>query len=554
MTWETGAPGSGTASRSWDAAETEQLCTVLGGFFDLQDPQFFQQVMFGVGKRLGGGHGRPFTVPHHTDVRSRIVALVQTIEQHRDPEGVLRALADTLRFLRGDQAAMAELDELVEELAPAGRLPGPRLRAVIATLDAMKKAVPLAAASDALVRAALPGEPSALRGNETVPAMVRRLNDAREAVPADGVGVGVGAGAGAGTGGEDPAGAEGPLVLRFLAELARALSDDAAGLLRGHIALAVTELQLPPHAGAALAGRRGRLHGRAARRVLQIRLSETAPGKQEYEMDGTLFDWTEGGLERPRKREGKRPYGVRELKELGRTCLIEWEDLAAQLDEADRVQVEFLLPWSLLGHPVDRWLTDTQGYLLGHKYPVVIRSLDRLRQRSWHRDWQHRWKALQRTAAPGHARQVGWLATHTATALEEQLEEHCEVLYPRGRDGEIRAWLDAHPDAAGVALAFPYDHEDPRHALLVREAVCEGVPFMVWRRDKGNPAELAERLRESERERYTDLPAHVRLWRRLADREDLSDMRNNLTLFWDDPDCVYRETALSVPGAHADRS
>ncbi|MFG1805061.1 hypothetical protein [Streptomyces sp. NPDC049040] len=532
-----GSHGFDTAPRNWDAAEADQLCTVLGGFFDFQDPQFFQQVVFAVGKRLGPGYGRPFAVAFHHDVRSQIVALVQTIERHRDPEGVLRALADTLRFLRGDQAAMAELDELVEELAPAGRLLGPRLRAVVATLDAMKKAVPLAAASDALARAALPGEPSALRGNETVTDMVRRLNDAREAVPAGGA-----------TGGE-VGHEQGPLVLRFLAELARVLPEDAAAVLRGHIALAAEELLLPPHVAAALAARRGLPHGPAARRVLQIRLNETAPGKQEYEMDGTLFDWTDSGLQRPRKRAGKRPYGIRELKELGRTCLIEWEDLAAQLDEADRVQVEFLLPWSLLGHPVDRWLTDTQGYLLGHKYPVVIRSLDRLRQRSWHRDWELRWKALQRTATPGHARPIGWLATDSATVLDQS----CEVLYLSGREGEIRAWLDAHPDAAGVALAFAYDHHDPRHALSVQEAVCEGVPFMVWRRDDGNPAELALRLRESEDKHYTDLPAHLRLWRRGAARDDLSDMHNHLTLLWDDPDCVYRETALSVPGAYADQ-
>lgn len=526
-----------TVSNRWGLEETEQLCTVLGGFFDFQDPQFFRQVLVAMGKRIGGGNGRPFAVPYHADVRSQIAALVQVMEQHRDPEGALRALADTLRFLRGDHAAMTELEELVEELAPAGRLLGPRLRAIVASLDAMKKAIPLTAAGDALARAVLPGEPVGLRGNEGVLLMVRRLNDAREAVPASPGGTG------------EPADAGAPLVLRFLAELARSLSDDAANLLRSHIALAADELQLPAHVSAALTSRRGPLHDHlGGDRLLQIRLTETAPGKQEYTVDAMLFDWTEKGLQRPRKREGTRPYGARELKELGRTCLVEWEDMATQLDEADRVQVEFLLPWPLLGEPVERWLTDAHGYLLGHKYPVVIRSLDRMRQRSWHRDWERRWTALQRTAVSG-AGPVGWLATDPVAMLEE----HCEVLYVRGRDGEIRAWLDTHPDAVGMALAFAYDHRNPRHTLSVQEAVCEGVPFMIWRRDDGNPAELARRLAESAQERYSDLPARIRLWRRGADRDDLADMHNHLTLLWDDPGRVYRETALSTPGAYPGR-
>ncbi|QES47830.1 hypothetical protein DEJ50_08420 [Streptomyces venezuelae] len=515
----------------WSVQDVERLRTTLGAFSDLDDPQVFRQVRVLMGRQLGEGPG-PFPVPAYNDPRSQIAALVDVMDRHQDPERALRALADTLGYLRSEEAAMAELDELVEELAPSGRLPRSRLRAVAAELDALRAIVPPAVASGALDRALLPGEPSGLRGSETVSGMLLRLNDARE--PAGG-----------------RAAAEGPLVLRFLAELAAALPGEPAELLRSHLVLAGRELGLAVDVRNALAARcrpaAGRVPHPPGRRVLQIRLSETSPGKQEYEVDATLFDWTDDGLRRPRKREAEQPYSLGDLQQLGHTCLIQWEDLAARLDRAHSVRVEFLLPWSLLDHPVERWLTDTQGYLLGHKYPVVIRSLDRMRQQSWHRDWQRRWQAFNHPDAPGPPEQgVGWLALE-ATASLDGGGHGADILRLRGREGEVRAWLDTRPDSAGLALAFAYDHRDPRRAGALREAVCEGVPFMVWRRDGGNPAELAERLREPARQRFADLPAVLRLWRRSASRDDAADMHNHLTLLWDDPHCVPPESVLTAP-------
>ncbi|MFI7415071.1 hypothetical protein ACIBU0_41195 [Streptomyces sp. NPDC049627] len=505
--------------RGWNAADLERLCGALGAFSDLDDPQFFRQVCFMLGKRLGR-----FAVQYHADPRNRVLALVQAIDRAQERDRALRALADTLRFLRGDELAMTELDEVVTQLAPESRLSGTRLRAIVEYLDARKTTVPLVAAHDALRRALLPGEPSGLRGTEDVSGMVRRLNDAKET----------------GAAFDDAA----PVVLRFLAELAASAAKDVAEVLRSHVLHAADELGLPPDVRAGLAGRPAAVLPHADRRVLQIRLSESAPGQQEYAVEAALFDWTEEGLCRPLRRGSERVYTVRELQQCGRTCLVEWEDLVIGLDAADHAHVEFLLPWSLLAHPVERWLTDDQGYLLGHKYPVVVRSLDRIRQRSWHRDWKRRWTVLRNSGvACGPEQLVGWLALERAPALEE----HGDVLYLRGRDGEVRTWLDDHPDSAGIALAFSYDHGNPRCALALQEAVCEGVPFMVWRRDHGDPTELAERLRESGQDRFADLPARLRQWRRSAPRDDESDMHNHLTLFWDDPDCVQREGPLSVP-------
>lgn len=513
-------PGPWEKRPGLSAYDVDRLCAALAAFSDLRDPSFFAQVTYLMDKQLGR-----FDVPFHPHPRSRIFALVEAIDRAQEPDRALRALMHTLRNLRGDEAAVAELERIVAELAPDGRLSGSRLQAIVGYLDALKTTVSLVVAHDALRRALLPGEPSGLRGTEDLCGMVSRLNDAKEAPTADGT--------------------TEPLVLRFLAELAASVPQDVAEVLRSHILLAAHDLGLGHQVGAALVARPAAVPARAHRRVLQIRLDDRACDAQRYTLEATLYDWTEDGLRHPLRRDSKRVYTVRELQQCGRTCLVEWEDLVLGLDAADHAHVEFLLPWSLLAHPVERWLTDDQGYLLGHKYPVVVRSLDRIRKPSWHRDWRQRWTVLREHGAHREGGGLlGWLALDAATALEE----HGDVLYLRGRDGEVRAWLDDHPDSAGIALAFAYDHDNPRCAGALREAVCEGVPFMVWRRDQGDATELAERLRESAPVRFADLPTRMRRWRRSAPRDDETDMHNHLTLFWDDPDCVQWEGPLSEPG------
>ncbi|MFI8356555.1 VMAP-C domain-containing protein [Streptomyces cyaneofuscatus] len=502
------------------------------GFSDLHEHEVFQQVLLHMGKHLNADT-TPFTVKHHTHPRSRLTALVSAMDRHQDRGAALRALADTMRLLRPDEAAMLHLDEVVDELAPVGRLPAPRMRAIVAQLDSMRTALPLPSAGEALRRALLPGEPSGLRGSETVTEMVIRLGDARECTAP----------------GTD-ASAHPPLVLRFLAELAGELPEREQAVLRHHVSLAAGELGLPAREEADLARRGGRPADQGGRRVLQIRLRETTPGRQRYAVDAALFDWTEAGLSRPRKREAQRPFTLGELKQFGRTCLADWSDLAARLDDADRVRVEFLLPWSLLGHPVERWLTDGHTYLLGHKYPVVIRSLDRMERASWRRDWVRRWQALHHPATGQRSDGVAWLALDAAPA--GRLDG--EVLRLRGRDGEVRAWLDAHPGATSFGLAFAYDPQSPKRALALQEAVCEGVPLIVWRRDDGDPAELARRLGAISAAEFSELPDHLRLWRRAAARDDSADMHNHLTLLWDDPDCVRREGALAAPDARPQKS
>ena len=68
-----------------------------------------------------------------------------------------------------------------------------------------------------------------------------------------------------------------------------------------------------------------------------------------------------------------------------------WSGCAAE------VAVEFVLPRVLLNVPVHSWRSDRHSgdpQPLFISYPTVIRSLERMSSRQWHRKWRVRWSAL----------------------------------------------------------------------------------------------------------------------------------------------------------------
>src|SRR6202042_1428869 len=82
-----------------------------------------------------------------------------------------------------------------------------------------------------------------------------------------------------------------------------------------------------------------------------------------------------------------------EIDDAGARFLEQAGGLGWSLGEARELVVEFLLPLSLLGHPVERWSLD-EGYPIGYAYPVVVRSLDRQRKEFFYQSWRRRWDLL----------------------------------------------------------------------------------------------------------------------------------------------------------------
>jgi hypothetical protein len=76
---------------------------------------------------------------------------------------------------------------------------------------------------------------------------------------------------------------------------------------------------------------------------------------------------------------------------------------------AGELTIEFVLPDELLNLPVESWCwggDSTEPDELGLRYPVVIRSLRRLRTPAWHRPWYRRWECLVGSSGTGPSPQA----------------------------------------------------------------------------------------------------------------------------------------------------
>jgi hypothetical protein len=62
------------------------------------------------------------------------------------------------------------------------------------------------------------------------------------------------------------------------------------------------------------------------------------------------------------------------------------------------IRIEFVLPMALLNLDIDQWQWETQSAFpqpMGCRFPVVVRSLERMQKAAWHRPWYARWEELE---------------------------------------------------------------------------------------------------------------------------------------------------------------
>jgi hypothetical protein len=187
--------------------------------------------------------------------------------------------------------------------------------------------------------------------------------------------------------------------------------------------------------------------------------------------------------------------------------------------DAEYIRVEFLLPRDLLGLPVDQWPGRPEGeppQPLGLRHQIVVRSLDRMRARHWHRAWRLRWDRL--------------------AEAESLLGK--ELLVPSAVTGpvELRR-LDAELAATRqVIMVLPHRPQQLPDGDEVLIGLRAGMPAMLWLRDDRFTdhfeAEVGELLTAGR-----DLPETARLLRgaafSAADPE--THVGSHVTLLWDDP-------------------
>ncbi|WP_285474716.1 hypothetical protein [Actinoplanes sp. NBRC 101535] len=183
-----------------------------------------------------------------------------------------------------------------------------------------------------------------------------------------------------------------------------------------------------------------------------------------------------------------------------------------------RLRIEFVLPDHLLNLPVEQWAKeyDSAGdpvplYL---SYAVVVRSLERMRNRHRHAFWWQRWRTVADT--PGFA-------------LSRHAQDH-----PHGLAESIAQ------DTRIVALVLSGPPEPVRSDGMkeIGMAVRAGIPIIVWHRRRAPTPQFREIVDNSIRfGEITELPDRAfRL--RLAhwvDDDERADISRNLVVLWDDP-------------------
>ena len=141
-----------------------------------------------------------------------------------------------------------------------------------------------------------------------------------------------------------------------------------------------------------------------------------------------------------------------------------WSDLQQS------VVLEFILPWELLGEPVEWWDKESDSGSptpLVMDYTVLVRSFERLRKANWHRPWHKKWRQFKDRPAQSSSywNRPGSSNFHLERELKQDEQAVCLVL--------------SEPPGA--------DSESGRQEYLA--GLRAGVPVMIWHRgDCSDPA------------------------------------------------------------------
>ncbi|MBL1100684.1 VMAP-C domain-containing protein [Streptomyces coffeae] len=248
------------------------------------------------------------------------------------------------------------------------------------------------------------------------------------------------------------------------------------------------------------------------------------------------------------------------------------EELIARLQpyvqhlDPETLTFEFLLPWEALGWPVDEWNLRGGGQLavarpIGRYGPVVVRSLDRLRDGWSTSQWTARWERLDgRSAADDPPPRACWLDGDGTPADEadDRSESDCRPLVADMASPQaLAAEVASRKDISCLILTYPYPHLATTVPDALLSAIQEGVPAAVWwrgHRDGSVPPGRARRVAELAEAGagLSGLPATVLTLRQEAARcAKGSHDGTGIAVLWDNPGWhPERLRRLGGPRAH----
>lgn len=195
-------------------------------------------------------------------------------------------------------------------------------------------------------------------------------------------------------------------------------------------------------------------------------------------------------------------------------------------DDIEEVVVEVILPRALITWPVDQWEVDREfPHALGTAYPVVVRSLDRLRRAELHPPWGRKWR---------------WLAENGRRADHSYFRdvEVCDQLDVSA----LRATLLRTEPPVVLVMRTPPLESDGLGADAFSAGLHGGIPIMMWCRDSA----VSEQFQEQIRVRLAGgdllrLPQRVFELRLLAAESTGQGGKHvgcHVTLLWDDFDRI----------------
>lgn len=203
---------------------------------------------------------------------------------------------------------------------------------------------------------------------------------------------------------------------------------------------------------------------------------------------------------------------------------LEWrvDDLVVNAERAwsshtGMAALEIVLPRALLTLPVHRWHKEHDTSYprpLCLDYPIVIRSLERMRSEHWHRVWRQRWRTLTEDPSPTRVH-FGTVDTSERNGIDAILSD------PR--------WVM-------MVLAASPTVEPQLGSDELIAALRSGLPALMW-----HPLASSDSLRGIVGRLVdgglVDVPGRVQALRRSAFSQRSADMDivRDLVLLWDDP-------------------
>ncbi len=315
-----------------------------------------------------------------------------------------------------------------------------------------------------------------------------------------------------------------PPALAFVEEVAVHVDHRLAGRLRGWVDQVAERLEIGEvmREHRALVEQRRRAHepagtDRAVRPCLLMQIERDGIDRERCEIRYWVQRRSDGWHPEPGDLERTT---FRDVEAAVQTAVRHAENMWR--DNNGSVEVELLLPTELLHKAVEWWhieLAEPAPIPLCLDYPVVVRSLDRMRARYRHRVWANRWRGIWRHP-PGH---------HTFWGRVN------------GPDLDLAQWnarLHDSPEITTVVLGRSPEQRPGGEEL--RSALNAGIPVILWDRRPALEPEIVRLMQSLVDGDPAELPHRVSALRSAAavlpPAEQHRHPGRHLALLWDDPD------------------